>query len=77
MTAAERLSACLDELASAVHRAGTREADAARLLELAALAIMRAVELEHHLASRNAPRRGAADAAAGATERACFCAGYS
>jgi hypothetical protein len=56
VTAAERLSARLDELASAVHRAGLRSDASARLLEVAALAAMRALELELHVAERNLPR---------------------
>jgi hypothetical protein len=55
VTASERLSARLDELASAVHRAGPAAAST-RLLELAALATMRALELELRAAERNLPR---------------------
>ena len=56
MTASERLSASLDELASAVHRAGPPAEASTRLLELAALATMRALELELRAAERNLPR---------------------
>jgi len=56
VTAAERLSARLDELASAVHRAGPPADGSTRLLELAALATMRALELELLAAERNLPR---------------------
>ena len=53
MTPVERLSACLDDLASAVHEAGVPDELAARLLELSALATMKAVELELRVAERN------------------------
>ena len=56
MTPAERLTACLDDLASALHRAGITGDGAERLLELAALATMKAVELELRVEERNAPR---------------------
>ena len=56
VTSAERLSARLDELASAVHRAGPPGDASTRLLELAALAAMRALELELLAAERNLPR---------------------
>jgi hypothetical protein len=46
MTPLERLTARLDELAASVHRAGVPADQAARLLELSALATMKAVELE-------------------------------
>jgi hypothetical protein len=55
MTPAERFSARLDELASALHRAGAPTAGATRLLELAALATIKAVELELRIEQRNAP----------------------
>jgi hypothetical protein len=55
MTPAERLTARLDELASALHRAGVPGEAGSRLLELAALATMKAVELEVRAESRNAP----------------------
>jgi len=59
VTAAERLSARLDELASALHHAGVAAEASARLLELAALATVQALELELRLAERNVPRAGA------------------
>ena len=43
MTPAQRLTARLDELASSLHRAGAGDVVFARLLELAALATMKAV----------------------------------
>ena len=55
----ERLSTRLDELASSLHRAGAPGDDTARLLELAALATFKAVELELLAAGRNEPRRPA------------------
>jgi hypothetical protein len=55
MTPAERLTARLDELASSVHRAGVPAEAGARLLELAALATMKALELELRRTARNAP----------------------
>ena len=55
MTPAERLTACLDALASSLYRAGIPGDAAARLLELAAVATMTAVELEVRAAQRNAP----------------------
>ena len=54
MTPAERLTACLDALASSLYRAGIPGDAAARLLELAAVATMKAVELEVRAARRNA-----------------------
>jgi hypothetical protein len=53
MTPIERLTACLDDLAAAVHRAGVPGDLAVRLLELSALATMKAVELELRAAERN------------------------
>jgi hypothetical protein len=70
MTAAERLSARLDELASAVHRAGVPGEAGSRLLELAALAAMKAVELELRAESRNAPPAALAVAGGDAAQRA-------
>jgi hypothetical protein len=55
MTSSERLTACLDDLASSLHRAGVSGDAAARLLELSALATMKAVELEVRAAGRNVP----------------------
>ena len=69
MTAAERLSACLDELASSVHRAGVPAEASARLLELAALATMRALELDLRLAGRNRPSRRSLPGAGPGAER--------
>ena len=54
MTPAERLTACLDALASSLYRAGITGDAAARLLELAAVATMKAVELEARAAQRTA-----------------------
>jgi hypothetical protein len=55
MTPTERLTARLDDLASSLHRAGVTGDTAARLLELAAVATMKAVELEVRAAAqRNA-----------------------
>jgi hypothetical protein len=62
-TTVERLTACLDDLASAVHSAGVPHELAARLLELSALATMKAVELELRAAERNAPPAAAASPA--------------
>jgi hypothetical protein len=60
MTPAERLTVRLDDLASSLHRAGIADGAAARLLELAALATLKAVELELRTAHRNdAPLRAA------------------
>jgi hypothetical protein len=55
VTPAERLTQRLDDLASALHRAGIANDAGARLLELAALATLKAVELEVQAAERNAP----------------------
>ena len=55
MTPAERLAARLDELASSLHRAGAGDAATARLLELAAVATLKALELELRVEERNAP----------------------
>jgi hypothetical protein len=46
VTAAERLSACLEELASALERAGAPAGATLHLLELSALATLKAVELD-------------------------------
>jgi hypothetical protein len=70
MTPAERLTACLDELASSVHRAGVAGEAGSRLLELAALATMKAVELELRAESRNAPPSATALAPAASAEHA-------
>jgi hypothetical protein len=59
MTPVERLTACLDDLAAAVHRAGVPDELAARLLELSALATMKAVELELRTAERSSLPTGA------------------
>ncbi len=61
MPFADRLSARLEELASAVHRAGVRSPSCERLLELAAAATVTAIELELRLSERNAT--GAAEPA--------------
>jgi hypothetical protein len=63
VTPVERLTACLDDLAAAVHRAGVPDELAARLLELSALATMKAVELEVRTAGHNTPDVSATPAA--------------
>jgi hypothetical protein len=55
MTQVELMTTRLDELASSLHRAGLTGDAAARLLELSALATMKAVELELRVAARNEP----------------------
>lgn len=71
MTPAERLTTRLDDLASSLHRAGIAGEAVAHLLELSALATLKAVELELRTAERNAPpARPAAIAAPSALLRA-------
>jgi hypothetical protein len=55
MTSAERLTARLDDLASSLHRAGIAGDAATRLIELSAVATMKAVELEVLASERNVP----------------------
>lgn len=53
VTAAERLSARLEELASALARAGAPADAAAHLLELSALATLKAVELDVYTSAQD------------------------
>ena len=55
MSSAERLATRLDELASSLHRAAAGDAAVARLLELAALATLKALDLALRVEERNAP----------------------